>query len=239
MYSTLCAFLTCILLVQGTPISNNPEVNDAADSLAAALNTFVNAKGNELMEVVDQEVEEVKGDLDDHSAQLRTLEEELQTLSETGSIIGCKGIVHDGYCYFLVNQRYSMDSAVLSCQRDESELAQFDDQDGLDAVHDYIIHTDQVTDKSTIFVWTAMHADDNSAVLNNTDNWLAGFPVSENTGNPSIMWQVMSDEFYLYHDGFFTAPEQVTAYPLCKKQVIPESNDQATTTAPISPATTS
>ena len=40
------------------------------------------------MTVVDHEVGELEDDIEGHSHQLRTLEEELQTLSETGSLIG-------------------------------------------------------------------------------------------------------------------------------------------------------
>ena len=35
------------------------------------------------------------------------------------------------------------------------------------------------------------------------------------------MWQLTSDEFLLYHDGFLNAPAQASAYPLCKKNITP------------------
>ena len=60
--------------------------------------------------------------------------------------------------------------------------------------------------------------------LNNTDNWLPGFPTTDNNAL-NIMWQILSDDFFLYHDGFLNAPGQATAYPLCKKYVIPGMYD--------------
>ena len=71
---------------------------------------------------------------------------------------GCKGVVHGGYCYFLVNQRYSLSTAQLSCERDDAELATISDQDTMDLLHHHLLHTDHMTDKSIIFVWTSMQA---------------------------------------------------------------------------------
>ena len=54
-------------------------------------------------------------------------------------------------------------------------------------------------------------------MLSNTDNWLSGFPKD----GDGVMWQLTSDEFLLYHDGFFNAAAQASAYPLCKKSITP------------------
>ena len=56
-------------------------------------------------------------------------------------------------------------------------------------------------------------------MLSNTDNWLSGFPKDGN--EDKVMWQLTSDEFLLYHDGFLNAPAQASAYPLCKKNITP------------------
>ena len=44
------------------------------------------AKADVLTESIDGEIDQVQADIDDHSQQIQTIEEELQTLSETGSI---------------------------------------------------------------------------------------------------------------------------------------------------------
>ena len=49
-----------------------------------------------------------------------------------------------------------MQSASLSCERSDSELASITDEETIGVVHDYVIQTDHITDKSTIFVWTNM-----------------------------------------------------------------------------------
>ena len=59
-----------------------------------------------------------------------------------------------------------------------------------------------------------------NAALSNTDNWLVGFPINDNDAS-KVMWQLTSDDFLLYHDGFLNAPAQASAYPLCKKSITP------------------
>jgi len=194
-----------------------------ADALTGAMSDFIDLKTDGILSSVEDEVGAIQNEVNNHADQLKIIEQEVQQISETGSVVDCHGLFLLGYCWFLVNQKYSLDTAERSCERSGAVLASLDRQDDMEALHEYIIHSYQITDKSTVFVWTSSLNGDSNSVLDNTDNWMPGFPSTENSDATNIMWQIMGEDFYLYHGGFLNASPEFPAYPLCRKFVISDT----------------
>merc|ERR550534_408352 len=83
--------------------------------------------------------------------------DEIEDLAVGAGALSCHGVVANGHCFTLHNQRYNIHTANETCMGKDEHLAEIYTEHEYNTVMDYIRSSDIITDRSLIYVWTGMN----------------------------------------------------------------------------------
>jgi len=213
-----------------------------AGNLIEALLKFVGGSNEELSEELRGQLNVVQQSLESQAGALEDIKDQVDVIEDVAldGSLRCAGVVVSGHCVTLHNQRYNFKTANDTCAVEGQVLVKIFTEHEYRTVMDYIRSSDVITDRSQVYVWTAMdlqgfseHDEDSDASGEHDRRyyqaWLPSYPKS----NPNFLhvaWQVVSSSMF-GDGGFLNVPAEATAYPLCSYPVEQHESETESTTA--------
>jgi len=212
------------------------------NNLINALFAFVEGNHEEMSAEMIEQLHAVQQGLESQQHVLEDIEDQVDEIEDLafGGSERCAGVIVSGHCVILHNQRYNIHTANDTCVGKDQMLAKIFTEHEYNVVMEYVRSTDVITDRSLVYVWTAMDLEgfpprgDGTGPPGRDDHdvyyypeWLPSYP-RRNPNFEYVAWQIVSNPMF-GDSGFMNVPAEATAYPLCAYHVDDETEETTTT----------